>query len=231
MTSEKSPPSAASFSALPRKYAGVSAQERKQQRRDRLLDAAYDMFGREGYKQTTLRLVCAHARMTDRYFYEHFESMDDLFLQVRQRLSTELVTIIMKVVIQPEPDPILLMRRALTAFFEYLQEDPRRARILMLDAMTFGLTSTEVAKSRLDWYSGMIEARLKARYPHLPPHLNCALVASGFLGQVTYIGSVWTVQKFDTPVEQLVDHLIYTWVGLHQWLADYNATVPVHSAG
>jgi AcrR family transcriptional regulator len=231
MTSETPLPDPVPFSALPRKYAGASAQERKDQRRERLLEAAYEVFGRQGYKQTTLRLICAQARMTDRYFYEHFESLDDIFLKVRQRLSVELMELIMKVVMQPQADPVLALRHALSAFFEYLKADPRRARILMLDAMSFGLTSTEVANTRVTWYASLIEGRLKARYPNLPPHLDCKLVASGFLGQVTYLGSVWTLQKFETPVEQLVDHASYIWMGLHQWLADYNASVPVRSAG
>lgn len=231
MTSETSPRPPVAFSALPRRYAGASAQERKLQRRERLLDAAFEVFGRQGYKETTLRLICAHARMTDRYFYEHFESLDNIFLQVRQRLSVELMEKIMQVLAKPQVDPVLRIRQALTTFFEYIKEDPRRARILMLDAMSFGLTSTEVAKTRLDWYGGLIEGRLRARYPNLPPHLNFKLVASGFLGQVTYVATVWTLQNFDTPVEHLVDHAAYAWMGLHQWLSDYDTSVPIRSAG
>lgn len=230
MTSENPSP-AVPFSALPRRYAGATAQERKQQRRDRLLDAAYEVFGRQGYKETTLRLICAQARMTDRYFYEHFESLDAIFVQVRQRLSVELMEQIMRALVKPESDPVLMIRHALTTFFEYVKEDPRRARILLLDAMSFGLTSTGVAQTRLQWYAGLIEGRLKARYPNLPPHLDTTLVASGFLGQVTYVATVWTLQKFDTPVEHLVDHASYAWMGLHHWLSDYDASVPIRSAG
>ncbi len=231
MPSEIPPPLPVAFSALPRRYGGASAQERKLQRRERLLDAAFEVFGRQGYKETSLRLICAQARMTDRYFYEHFESLDDIFLQVRQRLTLELVDKIMQVLLKPEPDPVLMIRHALTAFFEYVKEDPRRARILLLDAMSFSLTSTEVARTRLDWYAKLIEGRLKARYPNLPPHLDHKLIASGFLGQVTYVAAMWTLQKFDTPVEHLVDHASYAWIGLHHWLSDYEASVPVRRTG
>jgi AcrR family transcriptional regulator len=231
MTSETPPLPPVAFTSLPRRYAGASAQERKLLRRERLLDAAFEVFGRQGYKETTMRLICAHARMTDRYFYEHFESLDDIFLQVRQRLAVALMEKIMLVVAKPEADPVLLIRHALTAFFEYVKEDPRRARILLLDAMSFSLTSTEVAKNRLDWYATLIEGRLKTRYPNLPPHLNAKFIASGFLGHVTYIAAVWTLQNFDTPVEHLVDHASYAWMGLHHWLSDYDASAPVHSVG
>ncbi|RZL10591.1 MAG: TetR/AcrR family transcriptional regulator [Rubrivivax sp.] len=231
MSSDHQPLPRVSFRDLPRRYGGASAEERKQQRRERLLDAAFEVFGRKGYKETTLRLICAQARMTDRYFYEHFESLDAIFLQVRQRLATELMERLLQASARPEPDPVLLIRHALTAFFEYVKEDPRRARVLLLDAMSFGLTSTEVAETRLNWYAQLIGGRLKARYPNLPPQLDFQLVASGFLGQVTYVATVWTLRKFDTPVDQMVDHASYAWMGLHHWLADYDASVPIRSAG
>lgn len=217
---------------MPRRYAGSSAQERSEQRRERLLEAALDVFGRNGYANTTMRLICANARMTDRYFYECFASLDEVFKAVHERLSAELGMQIAASMSSSAPsDPIAVVRGALAVFFDYIKADPRRARILLLDAMSFGLTSTEVAKTRLDWYAGLIEARVKARYPNLPPHLDFNLVASGFVGQVTYIAIVWTLQKFDTPIEQLVDHAAYGWMGFHQWLSHYDASVPVRSSG
>ena len=218
-TPHSSPPPSHS-SGLPRPYAGASAQDRHAERRERLLDAAFDVFGRQGYKETTLRQICANARMTDRFFYDHFKSLEDIFLQVRQRLTAEIVQIVSQALVRQDPDPVVMIRQALTAFFEYVKADRRRAQIILLDALSFGLSSTEAAKGRLDWYAGLIESRLKARYPHLPPHLDCRLVASGFLGHVTYISIVWTLQDFDKPVDELVDHAAYSWMGLRQWLSE-----------
>jgi AcrR family transcriptional regulator len=230
MNPEPSAPPLA-FSALPRRYAGATAEERNKQRRERLLDAGFEVFGRQGYRDTTLRQICAQARMTDRYFYDHFESLDDIFLQVRHRLTGELVERIMRVLMKPEPDPVRMVRQTLAAFFEYIKEDPRRARVLLLDAMNFSQVSTEVAKSRLNWYANLVEARLKMRYPNLPPHLDFQLVAGGVLGHVTYVASVWAMQKYETPIEHLVDHAAYAWVGLHHWLTDHAASVPARSVG
>jgi AcrR family transcriptional regulator len=230
MSSESSSP-AVPFSALPRRYGGATVEERAQQRRERLLDAAFEVFGRQGYRETTLRQICAQARMTDRYFYDHFTSVDDIFIHVRQRLSVQLMERLMQVLLKPQTDPVLMVRQALRSFFEYIKEDPRRARVLLLDAINFSVISTDVARSRLSWYASLIEGRLRARYPNLPPHLDFQLVAGGFLGQVTYVANVWALQKFDTPVEHLVDHASYAWMGLHHWLSDYDASVPIRSVG
>lgn len=229
--SSESRPVTVPFSALPRRYAGATVEERAQQRRERLLDAAFEVFGRQGYRDTTLRQICAQARLTDRYFYDHFTSLNDIFLQVRQRLSVELVERIMQVLLRPQTDPVLVIREALAVFFQYVKDDPRRARVLLLDAMNFSVMSTEVALDRLNWYASLIEGRLRTRYPSLPPHLDFKLVAGGFLGHVTYVATIWALQKFDTPVERLVDHASYAWSGLHHWLADHNVSMPARSVG
>jgi len=120
-----------------RRYAGASAAERQVQRRERLVDAAFDVFGREGYRAATMRLICAQARLTDRYFYENFATIDDVFMAVHKRLSVEVASRIMaQALVQPD-DPVAQTRAGLRAFFEYIKEDPRRAQILLIDASSY----------------------------------------------------------------------------------------------
>src|SRR5512139_3717483 len=52
-----------------RHYGGVSAQERKAARRERLLDAGLQLFGTPGGDRVTVSAVCAEAGLTERYFY------------------------------------------------------------------------------------------------------------------------------------------------------------------
>src|SRR5258705_353216 len=59
-----------------RRYAGASADERRDERRARLLAAGLDALGTDGHRATTVRGVCARARLTPRYFYESFDDLD-----------------------------------------------------------------------------------------------------------------------------------------------------------
>lgn len=205
--------------SVPRRYGGSSAQERLQQRRERLLEASLDVFGRHGYANSTMRLICANARMTDRYFYECFGSLDEVFRAVHEQLSAELGMQIAASMPTVPTDPIAVVRGALKVFFEYIKADPRRARILLLDAMMLGLTNPNVSESRARRYADLIRLRLNARYKRLPEGLDVELIASGFLGHAIHTASVWTQRNFDTPVERMVEHTVYAWMGLHQWLA------------
>jgi AcrR family transcriptional regulator len=205
----------------PRRYAGASAQERQSQRRERLLEAAFDVFGREGYRHTTMRLICAQARLTERYFYEHFSTIDDVFIAVHKRLSAEVGQKIM-VQTMAQNEPIEQTRAGLRAFFEFIKEDPRRAQILLNDAVTTGLTNPRNINAKVSQYAELLKGRFKVRYPHLSIPLDVDLIVGGFVGMVIHTASVWAQRGFDTPIESLVDHNVYAWIGLHQWLSAHN---------
>ena len=213
-----------SSSVAPRPYGGVSAAERQAQRRERLVEAGFDVFGREGYRNTTMRLICAQARLTERYFYEHFANVDEVFLAVHKQLSAQVSAEIMGKVFAGglDGDPLQQTRDGLTAFFEFIKADPRRAQILLLDAVTAGLTNPRNLNARVSQYAEFLRSRFKKRYPNLGVPLDVELVVGGFVGMVIHTASVWTERHFDTPVETLVDHTAYAWVGLHQWLLANN---------
>lgn len=215
----KSMPDPSPTKPAARRYGGITAQERQSQRRDRLLSAAFDVFGTQGYSGATMRLICAQARLTERYFYECFDGLETIFRVVHEQLTKELVMLIVtSLPNDTSGDPVALARGGLRVFFEYIKADPRRARILLIDAMSMGLTNPQVADSRASWYADLLHQRLQARYGTLPADLEVKLVASGFLGLVIHTASVWAQHGFDTSVDSMVNHTAYGWAGLHQWL-------------
>jgi AcrR family transcriptional regulator len=208
----------------PRPYGGVPAAERHAQRRERLIEAAYDVFGREGYRNATMRLVCAQARLTERYFYEHFANIDEVFLAVHKKVSAEVGGEIMTRVMTASEEPVEQTRAGLAAFFEFIKADPRRAQILLLDAVTTGLTNPRNLSAKVSQYAELLRVRFKKRYPNLTIPVDVELVVGGFVGMIIHTASVWTERGFDTPVDTLVDHNVYAWIGLHEWLGRHSST-------
>lgn len=202
-----------------RRYGGASAAERQAQRLERLLDAGFDVFGRIGYREATMRMICSQARLTDRYFYEHFATVDEVFLAVHQKVSAETAkAVVMAVSGVPMDNSMAMVRAGLKAFFEFIKEDPRRAQILLMDAATSGLTSPLNINARISRYVDVMRLRLKMRYPDLPFQPDTELILGGFVGLIIHSASVWMQRKFDTPVDVLVDHTSFSWLGLHHWL-------------
>jgi len=208
-----------------RRYGGASAAERQAQRLERLLEAGFDVFGRMGYREATMRMICSQARLTDRYFYEHFSTVDEVFLAVHQKVSAETAkaVVIATAKVITAQDPQAIVRAGLKAFYEFIQEDPRRAQILLMDAATSGLTSPLNINARISRYVDVMRMRLKLRYPSLPFQPDTELILGGFVGLIIHTASVWMQRGFDTPIDTLVDHTAYAWLGLHHWLAGLEA--------
>jgi AcrR family transcriptional regulator len=206
----------------PRRYAGVTAEARKAERYERLIDAAFDVFGREGVQKATMRLVCAQARLTERYFYEHFSNLNEVFLAVHRKTSAEAGAAVMMALQGTQEDPISQARAGLRAFFEFIKSDSRRGQILLLDAAANGLTTPGNLNKQLALFSNVIRARFHARYPQLDFTPEAELVITGFAGMIIHTSTLWMSREFDWPVETLVDHNIYAWAGLHQWLSAHN---------
>jgi AcrR family transcriptional regulator len=51
-----------------RTYGGQSSGERRAERQERLIRAAVDTYGEQGYRRTTVADVCRAAGLTPRYF-------------------------------------------------------------------------------------------------------------------------------------------------------------------
>src|SRR5690606_15596861 len=65
-----------------RTFRGQSTDERKAERKARFIEAGIRVFGERGFHATTVREICGAAKLTERYFYESFENMSQLFIAV-----------------------------------------------------------------------------------------------------------------------------------------------------
>jgi AcrR family transcriptional regulator len=116
-------------------YGGVIASDRVAARRERLLDAALELLGNEGWQATTVRAICSEARLTPRYFYESFADRDELLLALFDQLVAEAAAHILEAVEQADHDERAKARAAIGAFVELVTDDPRKARLLFMEAV------------------------------------------------------------------------------------------------
>src|SRR2546421_10541252 len=73
--------------ARARNYAGLSAEERRLARRERLIEGAIRAYGELGYRNTTVKAVCEAAGLTERYFYESFANSEALLVAAFDTVS------------------------------------------------------------------------------------------------------------------------------------------------
>ncbi|OZD02487.1 TetR family transcriptional regulator [Rhodococcus sp. 06-235-1A] len=113
----------------------MSADDRLADRRARLLDAGLEVFAAAGAKGATMTAICAHAKLTERYFYENFSSRDDLLERVVDSISDEIRAKALDALHSPAPTVEEQVHNAIAAFVDVLTEDPRKGRVAMIESL------------------------------------------------------------------------------------------------
>lgn len=115
-------------------WGGRTAEERRAERRARLIHAAFETWGDGGWAAVTMRGVCAKAGLTDRYFYESFEDRDALLAAVWDQVRDETSAAILAVhADNADAHPLNLLRATAEVAVNRFAAEPRRARILFGD--------------------------------------------------------------------------------------------------
>jgi len=116
-----------------RRYGGLSPAERRAARRARLTAAAIRLFGSAGYARTTIPELCSEAGVTTAHFYEEFASREALLLAVYDEIAAAVFTRVRAALRGLDLPVAERLRAANAAYFDYLTEDPCRARVYALE--------------------------------------------------------------------------------------------------
>jgi AcrR family transcriptional regulator len=88
------------------------AQQRGEETRSHILDAAGELFAERGYDATSVARICARAGVTKGAFYHHFDSKQAVFLELRDRWLAPLEAQLTLPRGEDEPLPQLLQQVA-----------------------------------------------------------------------------------------------------------------------
>jgi AcrR family transcriptional regulator len=120
---------------MSRVYGGVRGEQRRVARREALLAAGLELLGTDGWQATSVRAVCARSQLSSRYFYESFTDLDALLLAVFDQVAEETAASVLKGVAEASGgDARAHARGAIAAFVQLITEDPRKARVLFVEA-------------------------------------------------------------------------------------------------
>ena len=198
-----------------RRYGGVDAAERRRERQRRLIDAGLAVFGERGYHLSTVRDICSQAGLTERYFYESFKTLGELFDAVYGELRVLVQQRVMASVIArglSQPDPMAMGEGSLRAWYVFLHEDPRRARIMLIDAVSVSESGMRGAEAAINEFKGMLRTFVSMLYPDVERYgLDMDVVVSGLAGATIYIAKNWAQTGFKHSLDEILMHnmLIY----------------------
>lgn len=183
-----------------RRYGGASADERRAQRRDRLIRAAIAVYGERGYRQATVNEVCRAAELTPRYFYQAFANSDALLAAAFREVADFVMARVTEVADATGGTPDDRLREMLRAYYEMLRADPKNARVFLLEVS--GITP------EIDTlFEGSLERFAEAITGILAPHDRDAvseLRRTGAMYGLLRIARAWVMSDYAASTDEVV---------------------------
>lgn len=170
-----------------RRFRGQTTAERTADRRSRLLDAALDLIGTEGWAAATMTEICRRAGLTERYFYESFRDRDALYVALIDTVADETRDAVLAALERAEDDPRARMRAAASALVAVIVVDPRKGRVALVEGLGSAALQTR-RREIFDGFAQLLRDQARAFYGDRVPRGLRAQVSSialvGALGEV-----------------------------------------------
>lgn len=193
-----------------RRYRGVDASQRIEERRRQFVAAGVECFGTRGYHPVTVRELCAEAQLTERYFYESFSDREALFCAVYEHLIERLRQDFVAAAARRAPVPAEMARAGLGVFFRGLQKDPRLARIVMIEVLTVSAAMESRALRATFGFADLIRELAPPRTPvgtagDARRSAAPDLVTAGLVGAVIHIAMRWIADDYHPSARIVID--------------------------
>jgi AcrR family transcriptional regulator len=196
----------ASATQAPRLYRGVSPSDRRAQRRERLLEAGLEVFGTDGYANSSIRAVSAAASLNSRYFYESFSSREDLLYHVYGGIVRDLTAAVIDVT--AEAETIQEQARAgLGAAWTILTEDRRKARVVALEVVGVSERLERLRRDNRHAFADLLVQTTRLLPGAAWYRLDPVLTARSLMGGVMDMLVDWINGDVDASVEEIVELL------------------------
>ncbi len=182
-------------------------ERKKQQMRDALASAAFDLFARKGVEATTVDEIADEVMVSPRTFFRYFASKEDVALQA---IDQQYSAVFEAFEARPPDEPVMTaLRNATIAVLRACEAGesalPAERLVcvarLLSDSPSLAGRSLELCSSRVDELAGMVAARMGVSPTDPRPTLVAAVATSA----VQTAAGAWRDQEPDTPPSELVD--------------------------
>ena len=187
-----------------RTYAGRTLGERRAERRERLIAAGLQEIGTVGYRATSVKDICAGAGLTERYFYEQFADREAMLVAVFDHVIEIVSGAAFTAAMAAPPTESARVRAGLHGFLSALSEDPRRARVQLVEVVG---QSPELERRRfaaMDTFAAFIESTARELNPAAAIHPDRAAARSSWpsSGARTILRSNGTLGGLEMEIDE-----------------------------
>jgi AcrR family transcriptional regulator len=192
--------------------APVRRRMTKADRRSQLLANARRVFGELGYSGATMEEIAARSAVARSLLYEHFDSLDELYLECVHDARSELASHVMAAAIVPG-GPEDRLRAGIQAYLMFVKDEGRGWDVLFASSPTPGAPAGKFAAEVRLRTAEQVAALLMAELPRLPPS-EAHAYAHAITGAGEQLARWWRYNP-DVPLDTVVERMMtIVWGGM-----------------
>lgn len=168
-------------------------QQRSQQRHQRILDAAVQVFSTKGYHGTLVDEIAAAAETSKGGVYFHFPNKQAIFLALLDRLAHMLRERV-ETAVATQADPVARAEAALHVVLQTFGNHRRLARLFLIEALGAGPEfNARMIQIRAD-FAELIKVHLdEAVNRQLIPPMDTTVAARAWFGAINEVVTHWAL--------------------------------------
>ncbi|MGK5555773.1 TetR/AcrR family transcriptional regulator [Actinomadura kijaniata] len=186
------------------RWAGVPLAARREERRARLVEAAFELFGTQGEAGVSVRAVCRACGLHARYFYESFTDIGQLLGAVYDAVASELTGRLLAALTAAGDDPAERIRAGIRTVLDFSSADPRRGRVLFTEARANPVLAARRQAAQTALMDEVLRQETRTR-PAADPRL-ARVGAAMFTGAMVELAQQWLTGGLGDDLDAVVDH-------------------------
>ena len=176
-----------------------------------MLDAAVEMFSRNGYHETSMDAIAAEAQISKPMVYLYYGSKEELFGACLDRELTRFIDVV-RADIDFDQNPKDMLRNTIRAFLEYIDAN-RASWIVLYTQATSSQAFAHTVREGRERIVELVSRLLQAGTRHPEPDADFDMTAVALVGAGEAIAT--QVSTGDADVDEAAELMINLfWMGL-----------------
>jgi AcrR family transcriptional regulator len=157
----------------------LSRQYVEENQRDRILDAIVDVTSLAGYAAMSVEDIISAAGVSRRTFYDHFRGKEEAFLAALDGSCKRLLDEV-QAAAEGGATFAQSVRDCLTAFVQFIVDDPRRADMVIVEVPAAGPVATDRRNALMRTLTAMLRhGAARDQHARRPPELTAETIVGG----------------------------------------------------
>jgi AcrR family transcriptional regulator len=187
----------------------MTAADRDSDRRARIVAAGLEIFGTRGFATSRIADLCRFARVTERNFYDHFASREELLIAVYDQVVGEAYAAMTEALAADVDDPVAEIRAGLGAFVRTFARDERKLRVNFVEVVGASPAVEAHRRRAIERFRTLLIRRVERRIQQgIAVPADFRLTASALVGAIQESLVDWAWRRERPPIEKVLDELV-----------------------